>query len=32
MNERITIEEIKDHEWLTDGPTATAEDIRIALQ
>jgi len=31
MNERITMEEILDHEWLKAGPTATPEDIREAL-
>jgi len=30
-NERITIEEIWDHDWLKVGPTATTDEIRAAI-
>lgn len=30
-NERITIEEIMNHEWFTSGPTATQEELRESI-
>lgn len=30
-NERITIEEIWDHEWMTSGPTASAEEVKSLI-
>lgn len=31
-NERITIEEIWEHDWMTSGPTASIDEIRAAIE